>query len=161
MNEETLLEGLYNSMCDMAHVIAEAFGLTEATAAARRKAQGQLSPAAAKEAGVMAANVPGGQRAVAQQYRQQGINPDDAKNFAKNRAQSARNARKPGMSPTSQASSQELAQGMRRRTDGNLPTTLKTNDKFVLRASADTYRARKLRGEKNPPKPVILKRTPQ
>lgn len=161
MNENSLLEGLYNSMSDMALVIAEAFGLTEATKAAKLYAQGKLSPESARKAGVMVANRPGGERAVERDYEKRGIDPEDAKKFAKNRAKSAQYARKPGMSPTSQATPQDLARGMRRRKDGNLPTWLKGKDKAVLRASADRYRAQKLAGEESPKKPAMIKRNPK
>lgn len=109
MNEDNLLEGLYHSMSDMALVLAEAFGLTEARKAAKLYAQGYLSPEAARKAGVMAANVRGGQRTVAKKYKEQGIDPEDAEKFAKNRAEASRRARKPEMSPTSQASGRQLA----------------------------------------------------
>lgn len=107
--QESLLEGLYHSMSDMAFVLAEAFGLTEARKAAKLYAQGYLSPEAARKAGVMAANVRGGQRTVAKKYKEQGIDPEDAEKFAKNRAEASRRARKPEMSPTSQASGRQLA----------------------------------------------------
>jgi len=161
MTEENLIEGLYASMSDMAFVIAEAFGLTEARKAAKLYAQGKLSPKAARKAGVMAANRPGGERAVKKDYEERGIDPEDAEKFAKNRAQSARYARKPGMSPTSQATSQDLARGMRRRKEGNLPTWLRGKGKAVLRASADRFRSQKLAGEKSPKKPDMIKTNPK
>jgi hypothetical protein len=110
--QESLLEGLYHSMSDMALVLAEAFGIVEATRAAELLAMGKLSRKSARKAGVMAANVRGGQRTVAKKYKEQGIDPEDAEKFAKNRAEASRRARKPEMSPTSQASGRQLARGL-------------------------------------------------
>jgi hypothetical protein len=110
--EESLLEGLYHSMSDMALVLAEAFGIVEATRAAELLAMGKLSRKSTRKAGVMAANVRGGERAVARKYKESGIDPEDAEKFAKNRAQASRRARKPEMSPTSQASGRQLARGL-------------------------------------------------
>lgn len=112
MNEDNLLEGLYHSMSDMALVLAEAFGIVEATRAAELLAMGKLSRKSARRAGVMAANVRGGERAVARKYKEAGVAPEEAEKFAKNRAQASRRARKPEMSPTSQASGRQLARGL-------------------------------------------------
>ena len=163
MNENSLLEGLYNSMSDMAFVIAEAFGLTEATKAAKLYAQGKLSAKAARKAGVMAANVRGGERAVAQKYKESGIDPEDAEKFAKNRAEASRRARKPGMSPTSQASALDLAKGMVRGGTNWLKTQRKpgVGGKAAAAHEVRRYRAGKLAGKESPKKPNMIKTNPK
>jgi len=118
MNEETLLEGLYNSMSDMAHVIAEAFGLVEATRLAKEVMKGNVDPGKARLMGVRTASVTkGGSRGLEKAKIARGVEPEKAKKEAEEAGRAVARARRPEetngrYTRITKASPKEMARGL-------------------------------------------------
>ena len=118
MNEETLLEGLYNSMSDMAHVIAEAFGLVEATRLAKEVMKGNVDPVQARLMGVRTASVTkGGSRGLEKAKIARGVDPEQAKKEAEEAGRAVARARRPEetngrYTRITRASGREVARGL-------------------------------------------------
>ena len=134
--QESLLEGLYHSMSDMALVLAEALGLTEATRLAKEtarkaKEQGTANPqkvtfktstgkkVAASDLGVRQASiVKGGEQGVEALALSKGVDSKTAKKRAKDAAGAVRRVRKPETEPGGEvhpitpATPEQIARGL-------------------------------------------------
>jgi len=162
MNEETLLEGLYNSMSDMAHVIAEAFGLVEATRLAKEVMKGNVDPVQARLMGVRTASVTkGGSRGLEKAKIARGVDPEKAKKEAEEAGRAVARARRPEetngrYTRITKASSKEMARGLSGGAQGRVtigkPTSKGGSGRAHLVTPRSVKKAKKIEAEKANPK---------